>query len=114
MTLREMEGQLPIAAILRDTYRVPLSPLSATSPPWQICVDECFGLFSSSENHAYAIGGHWPTLRYRSANPNLDYFRLAHPPRSVGYPLSWLTPCPFRKPNEASGFSLRCRFAAAV
>jgi len=51
---------IPIAAILRDTYRVPLSPLSGTSPPWQISVNECFALISTLEN---ALGGFTPTSR---------------------------------------------------
>jgi hypothetical protein len=37
------------AAILGDTYRVPLSPLTGTRPPWQIGVAECFGLESATE-----------------------------------------------------------------
>jgi hypothetical protein len=41
-----MEDSIPIAAILGDTYRVPLSPLSGTSPPWPIGVDECFALLT--------------------------------------------------------------------
>jgi hypothetical protein len=43
MEFRNFQGwrdSIPIAAILGGTYRVPLSPLSGTSPQWQIGVDE--------------------------------------------------------------------------
>jgi hypothetical protein len=55
---------IPIAAILGDTYHVPLSPLSGTNPSWQIGVDERFGLRARVEIRvALQIAVHHPILR---------------------------------------------------